>query len=129
MARILVAEDDTHVRELIDIILSREGHEVLTAADGQEALEAYQQAEFDLVCVDLDMPRLNGIGVTQAVRSAGSTDVPILMITASATPVDVADAHRAGITAMLGKPFLPSHLRDQVAVLLRDVGRGAAGDG
>ncbi len=118
MARILVAEDDVHVRELIHLVLSRAGHQVHTAEDGHEALEVYRSADFDLVCLDLDMPRLDGIGVTRAVRAEEDDGVPILLITASGTPADVAEAHEAGITAIMGKPFRPAHLREKVADLL-----------
>lgn len=118
MARILVAEDDVHVRELIHLVLSRAGHQVHTAGDGHEALELYRGGDYDLVCLDLDMPRLDGIGLTRAVRAEEEDGVPILLITASGTPADVAEAHAAGITAVMGKPFRPAHLREQVASLL-----------
>lgn len=73
---------------------------------------------FDLICLDLDMPRLSGIEVTRSVRAHAPDGVPILMITASATSSDVHEAHAAGITALLTKPFQTSQLRGVIARLL-----------
>lgn len=91
-------------------MLTRDGHEVQTAADGLQALDLYRRSPFDLICLDLDMPRLSGIEVTRSVRAHAPDGVPILMITASATSSDVHEAHAAGITALLTKPFQTSQL-------------------
>lgn len=120
MARILVAEDEPDIRELIELILTGAGHAVVTAADGFEAVSLYRPGDFELVLLDLDMPRLNGTGVTRAIRAGMVDDIPILMITASATPGDIDEAHEAGISAVIGKPFLATDLRLEVTRLLNN---------
>lgn len=118
MARVLVVEDDHDIRLLVKTVLVNDGHAVVTAEDGREALDHYRPGDFDLLCIDLDMPRLNGVGLTRAVRSDHRDDIPILMLTGSATSADIEAAHEAGIDAMLRKPFRLEALREQVDVLL-----------
>lgn len=118
MARILVAEDGPDVRALLKLILLEDGHDVAIAADGREALDRYARGSFDLICSDLDMPRLDGIELTRAVRADAADDVPILMVSGSATPDDLRAARAAGISAFLAKPFTVSELREQVHALV-----------
>jgi two-component system, cell cycle response regulator CpdR len=118
MARILVAEDDDGVRDLLQALLELDQHHVQTAADGLDALDKYEAGSFDLVCTDLDMPRLNGIELSLAIRSSARAQVPILMITGSASDRDLDEARSAGISDLLGKPFGPPALQDRVAALL-----------
>ena len=80
MARILVAEDGPDLRALLERIFLEDGHDVVTVADGREALERYAQGSFDLICSDLEMPRLDGIELTRAVRADAADGVPILMV-------------------------------------------------
>jgi CheY-like chemotaxis protein len=121
MARVLVADDAPDVRTLIETILAGDGHDVVTAADGLEALQRYLDDSFDLVCTDLEMPRLNGVELTRAVRANRADDVPILLVSGSGSPRDVRDAQEAGISAYLEKPFTVSALRSQVRALLSPV--------
>lgn len=118
MARILVAEDGPDIRRLLEHILMRDGHEVVTAADGLDALERYVQGSFDLICSDMDMPRLNGIELTRAVRADAADGVPILMVSGSVALQDVRMAREAGISAFQEKPFTASQLREQVRALV-----------
>lgn len=118
MARILVVDDEPDIRALLELVLIREGHDVETATDGLDALERYIHGSFDLICVDLDMPRLSGIELTRAVRAHRPDDVPILMVTGSVTPQDIDRARMAGVSDVLGKPFTPSQVREQAHALL-----------
>lgn len=118
MARVLVAEDDDDIRALLHFVLAKVGHRVETAPDGRGALERYRPGAFDLLCIDLDMPRLNGVGLTRAVRCEHRDNVPILMLTGSATTSDLQDARAAGIDAMLHKPFSIHALHAQIDALL-----------
>jgi CheY-like chemotaxis protein len=118
MARILVAEDGPDIRSLLEHIFLTDGHEVATAADGLEALELYAQGSFDLICSDLDMPRLDGIELTRAVRADAADGVPILMVSGSASPDDLREARAAGISAYLAKPFTLSEIREHVRALV-----------
>ena len=121
MARVLVADDAPDVRTLIETILAADGHDVVTAADGLEALQRYLDDSFDLVCTDLEMPRLNGVELTRALRAHRAGDVPILLVSGSGSLQDVRDAREAGISAFLEKPFSVSALRGQVRALVSPV--------
>ena len=122
MARILVADDDDDIRTLLQILLESDGHVVEAAADGLEGLAKHRAMRFDLVCLDLDMPRLNGIELTHAIRSGARADLPILMITGSASTPDHDAARAAGVSDLLGKPFGAAALRERVAALLSSSG-------
>lgn len=118
MARILVAEDEDDIRELIERVLTREGHQVVTVTDGTAAVEMHQDQAFDLIVSDLNMPRLTGIQVAEKVRANQPGAVPFLLVTASATEEDLLEARRLGISGFMPKPFRLAELRDQVSALL-----------
>jgi CheY-like chemotaxis protein len=99
-ARILVADDDDALRQRIELILTADGHDVQTAPHGQAALDVYVPGRFDLLCLDLAMPLVDGIEVTQAVRSR-TDGIPILMITGSGSPRRLAAAREAGVDELL----------------------------
>ena len=120
MARILVVEDEPDILDAMAVMLERSGHAVAKAADGATAADMHGTDEFDLIVSDLAMPGLNGIELARAVRAGSRCDVPILLVTASATTQDLDMAREAGVTAYLGKPYKLSELRDQVASLLTD---------
>ena len=120
VARVLVADDAPDVRTSIETILAEDGHDVVTAADGLEALQRFLDDSFDLVCTDFEMPRLNGVELTRAVR-ANRAGVPILLASGSGSPQDVRDAQEAGISAFLEKPFTVSALRGHVRALVGPV--------
>jgi CheY-like chemotaxis protein len=118
MARILVVDDEPDIRDAFVVILQRAGHAVDVAGDGATAADLHHQHQFDLIVSDFLMPGLNGIELTKAVRADSRPDIPILLVTASASSRDLADARQAGITAHLSKPVKLAELRDQVAALL-----------
>jgi DNA-binding response OmpR family regulator len=80
MSTVLVVEDDPHTRELVRLYLDRDGHQVLTADNGTDGLEAARSESPDIVLLDLMLPGLNGWDVCQALRQ--DSDVPIVMLTA-----------------------------------------------
>jgi CheY-like chemotaxis protein len=81
--RVLVADDDPQMRRLIRIVLQREGFEVLEANDGLDALELIEQGSVDLVILDVEMPRLNGLGVLEEIRAQMRTaSLPVIVLTA-----------------------------------------------
>ena len=118
MARILVADDEDDIRELIELLLTRDGHPVVTVVDGRAAVDLHQREVFDLIVSDLRMPRLSGIQVTEKVRANPRGQIPILLVTASATDEDRVQARRAGISGLMVKPFKPSDLCNRVSELL-----------
>ncbi|HZR21568.1 MAG TPA: response regulator [Verrucomicrobiae bacterium] len=112
--RILLVDDDAAARESIKLLLSIDRHEVLEAANGQEALELFHQSVLDLVIIDYFMPQMEGSQVAEHIRLAAPS-LPILMVTAYMEKlVDC----RNPVDAILPKPFGIAELRDTIATLL-----------
>ena len=104
MAKILVADDELSMREFLEILLKKEGHEVVCAADGEEALTRFQGDSFDLVLSDIKMPKLGGLELLAKVKE-GRPNMAVIMITAYASPEDAIAAMKAGAYDYLTKPF------------------------
>lgn len=118
--RILVAEDDAHIRDgLVDTLIS-EGYAVDAARDGEEALDLFHKRTYDLVVLDIMMPRKSGYDVCRAIR-AGDTAVPILMLTAKGEEIDKVVGLELGADDYVTKPFGVRELLARVAALLRRV--------
>ena len=124
-ARILVIEDEPHLRGLLRLYLEREGHTVTDAGDGPSALAAYDADGADLVILDLMLPGMQGETVLEALRDAG--DVPVLITSARRSDAERIAGLRAGADDYLAKPFNPHELTARVAAILRRT-RGAAAD-
>jgi len=105
-ARILVAEDIKVNQIIIERLLTRDGHQVTLADNGAEALEAAQTGSFDLVLMDMRMPVMDGVAATRAIRALGGPrgTIPILGLTANATPEDAARCLEAGMNDHMIKP-------------------------
>jgi two-component system response regulator AtoC len=101
---VLVVDDEPNMRRVLEIMLSRRGHKSRSAADGQEAFEALQGGDFDLVISDLRMPLVNGIELLGKLRAAG-IGVPLIMITAQGTIESAVEAMRLGACDYLLRPF------------------------
>lgn len=115
--KILIADDEPHIRELARLYLSREGYEIEFATNGQEALEKALLIRPDLVVLDLMMPKLDGFEVTKGIRE--HSDMPILMLTVRREdPVKVAGLE-LGADDYLTKPFNPKELVARVKAILR----------
>ena len=106
--RILVVDDQPHVVRVIRMALTRKGYVVETAADGQEALEKYQASPFDVLITDIDMPRMNGRELCDAIH-AGPTDEPRLtfVVSGSTDPELTEWAESLGQTYFLEKARQP----------------------
>ncbi|MEZ4586128.1 MAG: ATPase, T2SS/T4P/T4SS family [Gemmatimonadales bacterium] len=118
-SRVLVADDDRQMRRLVRVILEREGFEVIEAADGLDALDAVETGHLDLMILDLDMPRLDGMGVLQELRARLLTaSVPVIVLTARTgeSEVQVLDL---GAQDFLTKPVQPPSLQARVRAVLR----------
>jgi DNA-binding response OmpR family regulator len=121
MATILVVDDEPDIRALVQLNLELDGHRVITAANGAEALELIADEVPDVMLLDLMMPEVDGWTVLETIKAATDLDVnriPVLMLTAN----DAADARlRGGIEGAiryLTKPFSPGILRDEVRAAL-----------
>ncbi|MCX5913578.1 MAG: sigma-54 dependent transcriptional regulator [Deltaproteobacteria bacterium] len=104
MAKILVADDELSMREFLEILLKKEGHEVVCAADGEEALTRFQGGSFDLVLSDIKMPKLGGLELLVKIKER-RPNMAVIMITAYASPEDAIAAMKAGAYDYLTKPF------------------------
>ena len=104
MAKILVADDELSMREFLEILLKKEGHEVACAADGEEAFSRFQAEPFDLVLSDIKMPKIDGLDLLRRVKER-RPNMAVIMITAYASPEDAIAAMKAGAYDYLTKPF------------------------
>lgn len=121
MARILIADDKASSRELIRTVLESAGHSIIEAADGLQALDEIREQTPDLIILDIHMPGMDGIRVTQELQiDARLAAIPILALTASAMPEDRQRALAAGVTVYLTKPISLAGLRREVARLITD---------
>jgi DNA-binding response OmpR family regulator len=118
MRRILVAEDQADIRDLLVMNLQQSGYAVTPVADGGAALAAEHQQPHDLLLLDLMMPGLDGLEVCKGLRAQGR-DTPILMLTAKSTELDRVLGLELGADDYLAKPFSMAELLARVKALLR----------
>jgi DNA-binding response OmpR family regulator len=122
MAKILVVDDEPTLVSTISYNLRREGHEVLSAADGVRALELARRERPDLIVLDLMLPRMDGLDVCRAIRQSPSPalrSVPILMLTARADEVDKVVGLEIGADDYVTKPFSMRELLARLKAMLR----------
>ncbi len=118
-AHILVADDDVQMRRLIRSILERAGYKITEAADGLEALESVESGQFDLMLLDIDMPRLDGLGVLEELRSRIKTaGIPVVVLTARTDDTEIR-VLELGAQDFLSKPVQPQSLQARVKAVLR----------
>jgi CheY-like chemotaxis protein len=120
--RVLVAEDDPALRNVIRVSLQGAGFEVIACRDGQEALSRLDQQPIDMLVTDMQMPRMSGLELCEKLRSdCRHRDLPVLMLTAKGLELDI-DSLRAdlGVAEVMFKPFSPRELARSVARHLRD---------
>ncbi|MBM7509838.1 MULTISPECIES: response regulator [Nocardioides] len=119
MARILVADDDVDIRELVEFKLSTLGHEITAVADGAAAVEACQASRPDLAVLDVMMPGVSGLEAIRAIRAdPGLADLPVILLTARAQESDVESGFDSGADDYITKPFSPRELAARVEALL-----------
>ena len=116
--RLLIVEDDAALRLPLARQLEAEGYRVDQAKDGEEGLFLAQEYPFDLVIVDLGLPKINGLTIVQRLRAAGST-MPLLILTARSSWQDKVSGLEAGADDYLTKPFEYPELAARVKALLR----------
>jgi DNA-binding response OmpR family regulator len=122
--RVLVVDDEPMVREVLERYLTRDGFEVTTAADGEEALARFSEAEPDLVLLDLMLPLIDGDEVFRRLRQHAPT--PVIMLTARGEETDRVVGLDRGADDYIAKPFSPREVVSRVrAVLRRTASRGA----
>ncbi len=126
-ATILVVDDEASIRRILETRLTMVGYTVVTACDGEEALEMFGSVEPDLVVLDVMMPRRDGYGVVQELRK--TSDVPIVMLTALSEVKDRILGLELGADDYLMKPFSPKELEARIRCVLRRVQSQSGGGG
>jgi two-component system, OmpR family, response regulator len=116
-ARILLVDDEQPVQKLLSYPLEKEGYEVVPALDGQQALEAFERQPFDLVVLDIMLPKVDGLEVCRRLRSRSA--VPIIMLTAKAEEIDKVLGLELGADDYITKPFSMREFRSRVRAALR----------
>ena len=114
---VLIVEDDPHSTRLVRLYLGRDGHKVLSAADGLNGLQLAREARPDLVVLDLMLPRLDGMEVCRALRE--DSNIPIIMLTARVEEEDRLKGLDLGADDYVTKPFSPKELAARVRAVLR----------
>ncbi len=118
-ATVLIADDEPNIVVSLEFMMKREGHRVLVARDGREALALIRSEKPSLVLLDATMPELSGFDVCEAVRAdPGIATTRILMLTAKGRETDVARGLGAGADAYVTKPFATRELLERVREML-----------
>lgn len=124
MGKILVADDDQNICELIRLYLEKEGYSVVIAHDGEEAVEQFSAEAPDLVLLDIMMPKLDGWQVCREIRKSSNT--PIIMITAKGETFDKVLGLELGADDYVVKPFETKEIVARIKAVLRRSGPGSA---
>ena len=120
MANILAADDSASMRQMVAYTLGNAGHTVVSAIDGQDALDRAKEQKFDLVLTDVNMPLMDGISLTRELRALPNYRfVPILMLTTESGQERKLEGKAAGATGWIVKPFNPDQL---IAVVKKVLG-------
>src|SRR5690349_13058616 len=116
-ARILLVDDEQSLQTLLSYPLRKDGYEVVQATDGRQALDRFAEQSFDLVVLDLMMPRMDGLEVCRRLRSRSA--VPIIMLTARSEEIDKVVGLELGADDYITKPFSVREFRSRVKAALR----------
>ena len=124
---ILVADDESHILNVVSLKLRNAGYRVLTARDGQEALDIALAERPDLLITDYHMPQLSGLELCRRLKQEPATSkMPAIMLTARGYHLEDRDTEESGILKMLSKPFSPRHLLATVNEVLQGSSPAAA---
>ena len=124
--RILLVDDEAAIQTLLSYPLRKDGYEVVQASDGGEALERFAEGTFDLVVLDVMMPRLDGLETCRRLRATST--VPIIMLTAKAEEIDKVLGLELGADDYITKPFSMHEFRSRVKAALRRAGMARTND-
>ncbi|VVM33775.1 response regulator transcription factor [Terribacillus sp. AE2B 122] len=119
MAKILIVDDDAHIRELIHLFLSKEGYTIAEAEDGAAALAILETDKIDMIILDIMMPNMDGWAFCQEVRTYYSDTVPIIMLTAKGETMQKVKGFDLGADDYMVKPFAAAELIARVKAHFR----------
>jgi DNA-binding response OmpR family regulator len=124
MARILIAEDEPDIRELVAFTLRFAGHEVTTTSNGEEALNQASVLIPDLILMDVRMPRMTGYDACRAMKSTPNLKhIPVVFLSAKGQDSEIQTGLEAGAEEYLLKPFAPDQLTERVRAILSKFGK------
>lgn len=124
MTKILIAEDERDIRDLVAFTLRFAGYEVFAAGNGEEAVELAPKVNPDLILMDVRMPRMTGYEACRAIKSnAELRDIPIVFLSAKGQEGEIQQGMEAGAEDYLLKPFAPDQLTSRVKAILAKFGK------
>jgi DNA-binding response OmpR family regulator len=124
MARILIAEDEPDIRELVAFTLRFAGHEVTTTANGEEALHQASHIKPDIIIMDVRMPKMTGYEACRAMKAdVALKDIPVMFLSAKGQDSEIQAGLDVGAEEYLLKPFAPTQLAERVKVILAKFGK------
>lgn len=124
MARILIAEDEPDIRELVAFTLRFAGYEVITTSNGEEALNQASLSVPDLILMDVRMPRMTGYDACRAMKATPALkDIPVVFLSAKGQDSEIQTGLDAGAEEYLLKPFAPFQLTERVKAILTKFGK------
>jgi two-component system alkaline phosphatase synthesis response regulator PhoP len=119
MAKILIAEDEPDIRELLAFTLKYAGHDVITAADGMEAYQLVLQEIPDMILMDVRMPRMTGYEACRQIKAEPTVrHIPVVFLSAKGQDAEIRSGLDAGAVEYLLKPFAPMDLVEKIGELL-----------
>jgi len=117
--RILVVDDEIYIVHILDFSLGMEGYEVITALDGEQALEKARAEKPDLIVLDIMMPKLDGYETCKMLKADASTkDIPVILLSAKGRNVDQKIGFEVGADDYITKPFSPRKLVERINAIL-----------
>ncbi len=123
MAKILIAEDERDIRDLIKFTLTYAGHEVTPVVNGEEATRTAVDLQPDLIMLDLRMPRMNGFEACRALKADPRTaSIPVVFLSAKGMDEEQEAGKQAGAVGFITKPFAPDELSRRVGDILKQAG-------
>jgi len=124
MAKILIAEDERDIRDLVAFTLRFAGHEVFAASNGEEAVELAPRVNPDLILMDVRMPRMTGYEACKILKAdPGLKDIPVVFLSAKGQENEIQQGLASGAEDYLLKPFAPDQLTSRVKIILAKFGK------
>ena len=124
MAKILIAEDEPDIRDLVTFTLRFAGHEIVAVTNGAEAVEAAKEVMPDIILMDVRMPRMTGYEACAAMKADPAiADIPVVFLSAKGQDNEIQTGLSAGASEYLLKPFAPMELSERVNELLQKYGK------
>jgi len=124
MTKILIAEDEPDIRDLVAFTLRFAGYEVVTGTNGEEAVQIAQKEYPDLILLDVRMPKMTGYEACKQIKADPMLkDVPVVFLSAKGQETEIRDGMEAGAEEYLLKPFAPDQLTDRVRSILAKFGK------